>query len=115
MRTDKFTLDGGHLVRIDMVFTVATTDVEGYHPRYFAELFEGLREAYGEPSKSYTEPVFDAYGVKYDAHRAEWMGKQDVITIIEQPGRNGRTEIVVETIAERNRAAKAPKTENPLQ
>jgi hypothetical protein len=115
MRTDAFTLDGGHLVRIDMVFHVSTTDVEGYHPKYFAELFQGLREAYGEPSKSYTEPVFDAYGVKYDAHRAEWMGKQDVITIIEQPGRNGRTEIVVETLAERNRATKAPKTENPLQ
>jgi hypothetical protein len=98
-----------------MVFKVATTDVEGYHPKYFAELFEGLREAYGEPSKSYTEPVSDAYGVKYDAHRAEWMGKQDVITIIEQPGRNGRTEIVVETLAERNRATKAPKTANPLQ
>ena len=115
MRTDTFTLDGGHLVRIDLVFNVSTTDVEGYHPKYFAELFEGLRETYGEPSKSYTEPVFDVYGVKYDAHRAEWMGKQDVITIIEQPGRNGRTEIVVETLAERNRATTAPKTENPLQ
>jgi hypothetical protein len=98
-----------------MVFKVATTDVEGYHPKYFAELFEGLREAYGEPSRRYTEPVSDAYGVKYDAHRAEWMGKQDVITIIEQPGRSGRTEIVVETLAERNRATKAPKTANPLQ
>jgi len=43
------------------------------------------------------------------------MGKQDVITIIEQPGRNGRTEIVVETLAERNRATKAPKAANPLQ
>ena len=115
MRTDTFTLDGGHLVRIDMVFNVSTTDVEGYHPKYFAELFEGLREAYGEPSKSYTEPVFDMYGIKYDAHRSEWMGKRDVITLIEQPGRNGRTEIVVETLAEHNRATKTPKTVNPLQ
>jgi len=115
MRTDTFTLDGGYLVKIDMVFNASTTNVEGYHPKYFGELFEGLREAYGEPSKSYTEPMFDVYGVKYDAHRAEWMGKQDVITIIEQPGRKGRTEIVVETLAERNRATKAPKTMNPLQ
>src|SRR6202040_3514324 len=45
-RTGSFTLDGGHLVRIDMVFKVATTDVEGYPPKYFSELFEGLREAY---------------------------------------------------------------------
>ena len=115
MRTDTFTLDGGYLVKIDMVFNASITDVERFHPKYFGELFEGLREAYGEPSKSYTEPVFDMYGVRYDAHRAEWMGKQDVITIIEQPGRNGRTEIVVETLAERNRATKAPKTVNPLQ
>jgi hypothetical protein len=115
MRTDTFTLDGGHLVKIVMEFNVSTMDVEGYHPKYFVELFEGLREAYGEPSKSYTEPVFDQYGVKYDVHRAEWMGEQDVITIIEHPGRNGRTEIVVETLAERSRATKAPKTVNPLQ
>jgi len=108
-------LDGGRLVRIDMVFRVSTTDVDGYHPKYFPELFEGLRENYGEPSKTYTEQVFDVYGIKSDAHRAEWMGTQDVITIIEQPGRNGQTEIVVETLTERNRAAKAPKIANPLQ
>ena len=114
MRTDTFTLDGGYLVKIIMVFDASTINVEGYHPKYFAELFAGLREAYGEPSKSYTEPVLDAYGVEYEAHRAEWMGKQDVIMIIEQPGRNGRTEIVVETLGERSREIKAPKTENPL-
>jgi hypothetical protein len=115
MRTDTFTLDGGYLVRIVMIFNVSTTNVEGYHPKYFGELFAGLREAYGEPSKSYTEPVFDAYGVKYDAHRAEWRGEQDVITISEQPGGNGRTEIIVETPAEHTRARQAPKTVNPLQ
>jgi hypothetical protein len=115
MRRDTFTLEGGYLVKIDMVFNAPSTDVGGYHPKYFGELFKGLQEAYGEPSKSYSEPVFDVYGAKYDAHRAEWMGKQDVIAIIEQPGRDGRTEIVVETLAERNRATNAPKTVNPLQ
>jgi len=59
--------------------------------------------------------VFDVYGAKYDAHRAEWTSKQDVIAIIEQPGRDGRTEIVVETLAEWNRATNAPKNVNPLQ
>jgi hypothetical protein len=115
MRTDTFTLDGGYLVKINMVFNAPTMDVEGYHPKYFGELFAGLREAYGEPSKSHTESVLDVYGTKYDAHHAEWMGKQDVITIIEYPGKSPRTEIVVETLAERNRATKAPKTANPLQ
>jgi len=115
MRTDTFTLDGGYLVKIEMVFNVSTVDVDGYHPKHYGELFAGLQEAYGEPTKSYTESVSDVYGVKSDAHRAEWMGKQDVITISEHPGGNGRTEIVVETIAEHNRAAKAPKTANPLE
>ena len=115
MRTDIFTLDGGYLVKIDMLFNVSVMDVEGYHPKHYAELFEGLREAYGEPTKSSTETVTDVYGVKFDAHRAEWMGKQDLITIVEQPGGNGRTEIVVETLAERDRASRAPKTANPLE
>lgn len=115
MRTDTFTLDGGYLVKIHMAFNAPSTSAGGYHPKYFGELFKGLREAYGEPSKSYVEPVFDVYGAKFDAHRAEWMGKQDVIIIIEQPGRDGRTEIVVETLAERDRATKAPKNVNPLQ
>jgi hypothetical protein len=115
MRRDTFTLDGGYLVKIDMVFNAPSTESGGYHPKYFSEIFKGLREAYGEPSKSYTEPVFDVYGAKNDAHRAEWVGKQDLITIIEQPGRDGHTEIVVETLAERDRTANAPKTANPLQ
>ena len=115
MRTDTFTLDGGYLVKIEMVFNVSVMEVEGYHPKHYAELFEGLREAYGEPTKSSTETVTDVYGVKSDAHRAEWLGKQDVISISEQPGANGRTEIVVETLAERERASKAPKTANPLE
>lgn len=115
MRTDTFTLDGGYLVKIGMVFHAPNTDLQGYHPKRFGELFKGLQEAYGEPSKNYTETVLDEYGVKYDAHRAEWTGEQDVITIIEQPGRIARTDLIVETLAEHNRAANAPKNVNPLQ
>jgi hypothetical protein len=44
-----------------------------------------------------------------------WMGNQDVISIIEQPGDDSRTEIIAETLAEYNRAAQAPKSTNPLQ
>jgi hypothetical protein len=115
MRADTFTFDGGHLVRIDMVYAAPSANIEGYRPKSFAELFAGLREAYGPPSKSYSEPVLNAYGVKYDAHHAVWMGSQDVISIIEQPGEGGRTEIIAETLAEYNRATQAPKTANPLQ
>ena len=98
-----------------MVYTIPVAETEGYHPKSFSELFTGLREAYGAPSKSYSEPVLNAYGAKYEAHRAVWMGKQDVISIVEQPGANGWTEIVAETLPEHNRAAQAAKTANPLQ
>jgi hypothetical protein len=115
IRADRFTFDGSHLVKIDMVYVAPSANIEGYRPKTFGELFAGLREAYGPPSKSYSEPVVNAYGVKYDAHRAVWMGNHDVISIMEQPGENGGTEIIAETLAEYNRAAQAPKTANPLQ
>ena len=115
MRADTFTLDGGHLVKIDMVYSTPTAHYEGFHPRSYAELFEGLKEAYGEPSKAYTEPVLDTYGVQYDAHRAIWLGKDDVILIVEQPGTNSWTKIVAATLAEYNRTVKDAKTANPLE
>jgi len=115
MRADTFTFDRGHLVKINMAYAVSIANIEGYRPKSFGELFAGLREAYGPPSKSYSEPVLNAYGVKYDAHHAMWMGNQDVISIIEQPGEDGGTEIIAETLTEYNRAVQAPKTPNPLQ
>jgi hypothetical protein len=115
MKVNTFTFDAGYLVKIDMVYTAPIANVEGYDTKSFGELFAGLRAAYGPPSKSYSEPVLNAYGVKYDAHRAVWMGTKDVISIIEQPGVNGRTEIIAETLAEYNRATQTPKAANPLQ
>jgi hypothetical protein len=113
-RTDTFTFDDRHLVKIDMVYEAAIADIEGFHPKSFDELFAGLQEAYGAPTKTYTEPLQNAYGVRYEAHRALWMGEDNVISIIERPGGNGWTEIIAATLAEYHRAAKAPKTENPL-
>lgn len=115
MREDTFTFDEGHLVKIKMVYLAPDAIVEGYYPKSFGELLAGLQEAYGPPSKSYSEPMAIVHGVKYDAHHAVWMGKQDVISIIERPGVDGRTEIIAETLAEYNRAAQAPKTANPLR
>ncbi|HXW89587.1 MAG TPA: hypothetical protein VEK33_03490 [Terriglobales bacterium] len=112
MRTDRFTFDRDHLVKIDMVYSAPIANVEGFHPKSFGELFSGLQEAYGPPSRSYSEPKLDIYGVKYDARRAVWLGEQDVISISEEPGTEGRTEIVAETLAEYNRTGKPA---NPLQ
>src|SRR5262249_30890852 len=105
--------------KIHMLYTVPVANLEGYHPKSFNELFAGLQEAYGQPSKSYSEPVFNVYGVKSEAHRALWMSKNDVINLIEQLGtqmsEEGGTEVIAETIAEYNRAARTPKAANPLQ
>ena len=59
--------------------------------------------------------MLNAYGVKYEAPRAVWMGNHEIITIIEQPGQDARTKIIAETLAEYNRSPQAPKTPNPLQ
>jgi hypothetical protein len=115
MRVDTFTFDGGHLVKFEMAYIAPVANTEGFHPKSYGELFAGLEEAYGPPSKSYTEPVLNTYGVKYEAPRAVWMGNHDIITIIEQPGQDARTRIIAETLAEYNRSSQAPKTPNPLQ
>jgi hypothetical protein len=111
MREDTFTFDGGYLVKIEMVYRAPIAKFEGYQPKSFGDLLEGLQAAYGAPTKAYTERVLDAYGVQYDAHHAVWVGKNDVISIIEHPGKNGWTKLFAATLAEYNRA----KTTNPLQ
>jgi hypothetical protein len=111
LREDTFTFDKGHLVKIQMVYGASTVNVEGIHPKAFADLLAGLQEAYGPPTKSSIETTQDSYGVRYDSHRAEWAGKENIITIVERPGTRGSTEIVAETIGE----SKAPKPVNPLQ
>jgi hypothetical protein len=115
MRADTFTLDGGHLVKIDMFYTAPVANVVGFHPKSYDELLAGLEEAYGPPSKSYSESRLDPIGVRHDAHHAVWMEHQEVISIHEQPGTDGWTEIIAETMAEHDRAAHAPKSQNPLQ
>jgi hypothetical protein len=115
MRADTFTFDNGHLVKIDMAYIAPVANIKGFHPKSYGELFAGLQEAYGPPSKSYSEPIQNAYGVKYEAPRAVWMGDHDIISIIEEPGKDGRTKIIAETLAEYNRSAEVPKTPNPLR
>lgn len=115
MRADTFTLDGGRLVKIRMIYAMPIADFEGFRPKSFDELFAGLREAYGDPSKSYSEPVVSAYGVQRDARRAVWEREQNVISVIEHLGEHGQIEIVAETLAEYKRDTQASKTTNPLQ
>lgn len=115
MRRDTFTLDSGYLVKIRMVYSTPIGNIEGFHPKSFDELFMGLREAYGEPTKSFSETVVNSYGIRREAHRALWLGKENVISIAELSSEQGSTEITAETLAEYQRDAQAAKPANPLQ
>ena len=115
LRSDTFTLDHGRLVKMRLIYAIPNAEIEGLKPKPFEELFAGLREAYGEPSKTYAETVVDTFGVRRDAHRAIWFGEQDVIRVTERPGDHGQTEIIAETLAEYKLEEQMPKNANPLQ
>jgi hypothetical protein len=51
-RRDTFTFDHGHLVKIEMVYSGSTANVEGIHPKSYADLLSGLQQAYGDPSNT---------------------------------------------------------------
>lgn len=117
MRADAFTFDGGQLVKIDIAYSapIAYFPLEGQHPKYYGELLVGLEEDYGPPTKTYTKPVLNSYGVEHAAHAAMWLRNKDVITIFQQLGLDAWTRIVGETLAEYNREAQVPQPVNPLQ
>lgn len=114
LRQETFTLDGGHVVRLVITYSNAIAEVAGYHPKSYDELLQGLQQAYGPSTKTNVEPVLDTFGVKADAHRAEWLSDHDIITLIERPGSGGYTQVIAETLAEHNRTPES-KSANPLQ
>ena len=116
MRMDTFTFDGGHLVKVELFFSAPSAEVN-YRGQSFEKIFAGVQQAYGPLTSESTEPVRDAYGVQYLAHRELWVAPHAVILITEQPGPGGSTTLVSFTRAEYDRtmAAGIPKAVNPLQ
>lgn len=116
MRSDTFTFDGGHLVKVELLYSSPSAEFN-YRGQSFEEIFAGVKQAYGPPASESTEPTKNAYGVPYLAHREIWEPPQAAIVITEQPGRDGSTTLVAFTRAEYDRtiAAGAPKAANPLQ
>jgi hypothetical protein len=116
MRTDTFTFDGGRLVKVELLFSAPSAEVN-YRGQSFDKIFAGVKEAYGPPTGESTERVQDAYGVPYLAHRELWVAPQAVVLITERPGPGGSTTLLAFTRAEYDRtmAAGAPKAANPLQ
>jgi hypothetical protein len=120
MRTDTFTFDGDHLVKVELIFSAPTAETN-YRGQRFEQIFAGTQQAYGPPTSEDTEPVRNIYGVGYLAHRELWELRQAVILITEenvgQPGSGGSTTLAIFTRAEYDRTVNAgvPKVPNPLQ
>lgn len=114
--TSKFTFDGEHLVRVDLLFSAPSAEFN-YSGHSFGEIFAAAKATYGAPTDETTEPFLNPYGVKFIAHRELWVGEHNVLLIIEQPGENGWTSAVSFTRAEYDRTMVgfAPKPANPLQ
>lgn len=116
MRIDTFTFADGRLVKVELLFSTPSAEVN-YRGQSFEQIFAGIEQAYGPPTSETTQPVRNAYGVEYVAHREFWIAPQTAILITEQPGEGGSTTLVAFTRAEYDRtmAAGVPKPANPLQ
>jgi hypothetical protein len=116
MRTDTFTFDGGHLVKVELLYSAPSAE-SNYSGHSFEEIFAGVKQAYGPPTSESTKPMRDFFGVQYPAHRELCLAPHAAILITEQPGRGGSTTLVAFTRAEYDRtmAAGAPKPANPLE
>ena len=116
LRTDTFTFDQGHLVKVEFLFSAPNAEVN-YRGQSFEQIFAGIKQAYGSPTSESTQPVRNAYGVELLAHRELWLGPQAVILINEQPGEAGSTTLLAFTRAEYDRTMPSgvPKPANPLQ
>ena len=115
-RTDTFTFEGSHLVKVELVFAAPSAEAN-YRGQSFELIFAGLKQAYGSPTTESTNPATNTYGVRYTAHRELWLTPQAAILVVEQPGETGSTTLSAFTRAEydRSMADGAPKADNPLQ
>jgi hypothetical protein len=120
MRTDIFTFEKDRLVKVELLFAAPSAQVN-YRGQTFAQIFAGMKQAYGPPTSEHTEQGQDTYGVPYLAHRELWESPQAVILITEQvaqqPENNGSTTLTAFTRAEYDRSMTSgvPRIANPLQ
>jgi hypothetical protein len=116
MREDTFTFDGGHLVKVELRYSVPSAEFN-YRGLSFEKILDGVKQTYGPPASESSRPMQDSYGVPYLAHRELWLKPQAAILITEQPGNGGSTTLVAFTRAEYDRtmAVGAPKPTNPLE
>ena len=114
LRTDTFTFDGGHLVKVELLYSFPSAEFN-YLGLSFEQIFAGVKQAYGLPTSENSQPMQDSYGVPHVAHRELWVASQAAILIIEQPGEGGSTTLIASTRSEYDRTVAAGKPANPLE
>lgn len=115
-RADTFVFDGGHLVKVELVYTEPNIE-NNYKGRTFEEVSTGMKQSYGSPTSDSKNQTQDAYGVQYLTHREMWLTPHAAILLTEQPGQRATATIVAFTRAEYDRTMDGfnPKITNPLQ
>lgn len=107
LRSDTFTFDQDHLVKIQLLFAVPSAE-ENYRGQTFAQIFAGMKQAYGAPTSERTQQVPDAFGAPHLDHREVWELPQAVVIITEEmarwPDNNGSTVLTAFTQAEYDHA-----------
>ncbi|MGA7922011.1 MAG: hypothetical protein WCA38_20295 [Candidatus Acidiferrales bacterium] len=113
---DTFTFEGGHLVKVELIYTAPNIQ-NNYKGRMFEDISAAMKRSYGPPKIDENKETQDAYGVPYAAHREMWLTPQAAILLTDQPGQRATTTIVAFTRAEYDRTMDGfnPKITNPLQ
>jgi hypothetical protein len=114
MRKDTFTFDGGHLVKVELVYSIPSAEFN-YRGHSFEEIYAGVKQVHGPPTSESTKPTQDMYGVPYLAHHELWIAPHTAILITEQPGPGGSTTLVAFTRVEYDRTVAASRPANPLE
>lgn len=115
-REDTFTFEGGHLVKVELIYTAPNVQ-NNSTGRTYGEIATTMKQSYGPVTTESNEQTQDAYGVQYVTHREMWLTSHSVILLTEQPGQHATTTLVALTRAEYDRTMDGfkPKITNPLQ
>lgn len=114
-RTDTFTFDQGHLVKMELEYPAPNPEFN-YRGEPFDKILGEMKKSYGPPTSETAEPTQNTYGVPMVAHHELWLAPESAIVITEKPGADGSTTLAAFTRAEYDRmVADAAKGANPLQ
>ena len=116
MRADTFTFDGGRLVKVELLFSAPSAEVN-YRGHSFEEDLRGNQASLRSTDNREQATSAQCLWRDYIAHRELWLTSPAVIQITEQPGEGGSTALAAFTRAEYDRtmAAGVPNRANPLQ